>query len=91
MKTVLLNYENIADTLRNIKISLLSLSKRYGIEIVKKIFPDILIENSNFYLIMNPTNLKNEFGDNLKIFFSFAIPSIRNYKATNLAFSVVLV
>lgn len=91
LKTKLINYENIEDALRKVKVSLLSLSKGYDIEIVKKIFPDILIKNNSFYLIMNPTNSKYEFGDNLKIFFSFEIPSIRNYKATNLVFSVVLV
>ncbi len=89
-KTKKLNYENVDDALRKIKLSLISLRKGYDIEIVKSIFSDVYIENNNFYLIMNPTNSKFDFKSNFNVIFSFGIPSIINYKVSELVFSVVL-
>ncbi|MFA5762509.1 MAG: hypothetical protein WC931_02865, partial [Bacilli bacterium] len=53
LKNNQLTFESIEDTLRKLKLSLVSLGEGYDIEIVKTIFSQVYIKDSHFYLIFN--------------------------------------
>ena len=72
------------------KLSLVSLSGGYDIEIVKNIFSQVYIKDNHFYLIFNPTNSPIDLSNNMNILLNVKVSSIANYKATELDFSIVL-
>lgn len=90
LKNNQLAFESIEDTLRKLKLSLVSLGGGYDIEIVKTIFSQVYVKDNHFYLIFNPTNSQIVLSNNLGILLSVKIPSIANYKMTELDFSIVL-
>jgi hypothetical protein len=91
LKNNQLTFESIEDTLRKLKLSLVSLGGGYDIEIVKTIFSQVYVKDNHFYLIFNPTNSPIDLSVNMNILLSVKVSSIANYKMTELDFSIVLV
>ena len=91
LKNNQLTFERIEDTLRKLKLSLVSLSGDYDIEIVKNIFSQVYVKDNHFYLIFNPTNSPIDLSVNMNILLSVKVSSIANYKMTELDFSIVVV
>ena len=91
LKNNQLTFESIEETLRRLKLSLVSLDEGYDIEIIKTIFSQVFVRDNHFYLIYNPTNSPINLSNNLNIFLSVKVSSITNYKMTELDFSIVLV
>ena len=91
LKNNQLTFESIEDTLRKLKLSLVSLGEGYDIEIVKTIFSQVYVKGNRFYLVFNPTNSPIDLSNNMNILLSVKVSSIVNYKTTELKFSIVLV
>ncbi len=90
LKNNQLTFESIENTLRKLKLLLVSLSGGYDIEIVKTIFSQVYIKDNHFYLIFNPTNSPIDLSNNMNILHSVKVASIVNYKTTELEFSIIL-
>lgn len=91
LKNNQLTFESIEDTLRKLKLSLVSLGDGYDIEIVKTIFSQVYVKDNHFYLIFNPRNSPIDLSNDINILLSVKVSSIVNYKASELEFSIVLV
>lgn len=91
LKNNQLTFESIEDTLRKLRLSLVSLSAGYDIEIVKTIFSQVYVKDNHFYLIFSPTNSQIDLSNNMNILLSDNVSSIVNYKMRKLDFSIVLV
>ncbi|MDY0345525.1 MAG: hypothetical protein RBR44_03115 [Bacilli bacterium] len=91
LKNNQLTFESIEDTLRKLKLSLVSLGEGYDIEIVKTIFSQVYVKGNRFYLVFNPTNSPIDLSNNMNNLLSVKVSSIVNYKTSELEFSIVLV
>lgn len=91
LKNNQLTFESIEETIRRLKLSLVSLDEGYDIEIVKTIFSQVFVRDNHFYLIYNPTNSPIDLSNILNILLSVKISSIVNYKNSELDFSIVLI
>ena len=91
LKNNQLTFESIEDTLRKLKLSLVSLGEGYDIEIVKTIFSQVYVKGNRFYLVFNPTNSPIDLSNNMNNLLSVKVSSIVNYKMSELEFSIVLV